>query len=235
MSGILTLIPTSLEELGSLRKESFELLNKACQDFDKNIIVVEDPKPARRRWLHWGLPREAIEQFVYLNEHDQSSVSEDLVASLKSGKNVFVMSDGGIPAFCDPGRMLVYLAHENKIKVTATSFENSLILALALSGFSEGAFHFAGFPPRENHKRKLFFKEAGQSKGTFVFMDTPYRLQRSLADLAEHYSGKAFIAMDLGREEEELVWGDMKQLVNKAYGKREFVAVLQGKTIAKLK
>jgi len=234
MSGILTLIPTSIDELGHLNKDAFNRLMIAAANADKNIIAVEDAKPARRRWLHWGLPREAIDNFFYLNEHKQEKGSDELISQLLVGKNVFVLSDGGMPAFCDPGRKLVYLAHGHKIKVTSSAVDNSLVLAISLSGFTEGAFHFGGFPPKDSDRRVDFFKKASNSLVPFAFMDTPYRLDRCLKELAEHYSGKICLGIDLGRENEEVVWGELKTVVKKLYGKREFVVVLCGKHGPKL-
>ena len=51
------------------------------------------------------------------------------------------MSDGGLPAFCDPGKELVAACHRNNVKVTSSPFQNSIVLALALSGFDH-ILHF---------------------------------------------------------------------------------------------
>ena len=64
---------------------------------------MEDPKPARRAWIRFGLDRKFIDNFVYYNEQTRIDILEDLVKELKSGKNVYLLSDCGLPAFCDPG------------------------------------------------------------------------------------------------------------------------------------
>ena len=228
MSGKLTLIPTSIEELGSIKQSTFEMLLQASQNLAHSIIVVEDPKPARRRWLHWGLPRETIEHFVYLNEHGQVELTPTLISELKNGKNVFLMSDGGVPAFCDPGRALVLACHQNNIKVRCFDLENSLLSAVAVSGLTEGAFEFLGFPPKESSTREQFFKSAlAHKEKVYAFMDTPYRLDRCLAELAQcgHSDVTMTLSVDIGRGTEEIFYGNITDLSQKSFGKREFVCI----------
>jgi len=155
MSGILTLVPTPIDEVSPLEQTAFELLNNAVtKDKENSIIVIEDLKPGRRRWLRWGLPRESVDDFVLYNEHSAKEISVELVKEIINGKNVYIMSDGGLPAFCDPGIELVDLCHKNNLKVTATPFQNSISLALSLSGFNHNKFIFEGFLPRDKKERQ---------------------------------------------------------------------------------
>lgn len=234
-SGTLTLIPTPLSEAGQLEPVAFDLLNTAATsetEKENSIFVIEDLKPGRRRWLQFKLPRESIESFVLYNEHTASVVSKELLSQLKSGKNVFLMSDGGLPAFYDPGVELVKMCHQNNIRVTSTPFFNSVVLALALSGFSHKKFWFEGFLPMDGAERLLVLKKLLTQKHPSILMDTPYRLKRVLEELLESWSSnstskKIFVAMDLNTETEELRLGTPKELllVIKDF-KREFVLVI---------
>lgn len=231
--GKLILVATPIEELGELKPSTKELLVQASSS-DDYMIAVEDPKPARRRWLHWGLPRAAIEKFVYYNEHQQINLLEDLLQEMKQGKAVLLLSDGGLPAFCDPGRSLVFRCHEEGVSVEATSFDNSLVLAVALSGFTEGAFNFMGFPPKANDERKAFFHKALESRDVCVFMDTPYRLERCVSEMALTFKKsekRILLAMDMGRETFQLEWGRAIHMQAKKWGKREFVCVIEGQRL----
>ena len=116
LQGKLTLIPTPISEDYMLHPEAVLSLRNAFDQ--KEIILVEDHKIARRRWLKWGLPREAIETFELYNEHNQKSSIPQIIESLKKGRNVYLMSDCGIPAFCDPGEALVDARHQAKIIIT---------------------------------------------------------------------------------------------------------------------
>jgi len=232
-SGTLTLIPTPLNDLGELEPVAFALLTKAALEESANsVFVIEDLKPGRRRWLQFKLPRETIESFVLYNEHTASTAAKELLSSLQSGKNVFLMSDGGLPAFYDPGVELVKMCHQNKIKVTSTPFCNSVVLALALSGFSHKKFWFEGFLPLDGAERITVIKKLLSQKHTSILMDTPYRLKRVLEEFAESWgsattSKKLFVAMDLNSETESLKLGSPKELLNSITDfKREFVLVV---------
>jgi 16S rRNA (cytidine1402-2'-O)-methyltransferase len=232
MTGKLTLVVTPIEELGELKEQTTLMLKKASEDLSRHIIAVEDAKPARRRWLHWGLPRETIENFVYYNEHEQKSLTSQFIKELKAGKDIYLMSDGGVPAFCDPGCSLVRACHEQGICVEVSSCDNSLISAVAVSGFTEGPFHFLGFPPKEKSERLEFFKKVNQLKEVCVFMDTPYRLERCLDEMKASLSDKKIcLAMDLGRDSGAIAWGKPAVLRKTPWGKREFVCVIEGQTL----
>lgn len=229
-TGTLTLIPTPLSEEGILEPVAFALLEKAAlTEAATSVFVIEDLKPGRRRWLQFKLPRETVESFVLYNEHTAADVSKALLAELKAGKNVFLMSDGGLPAFYDPGIELVKMCHQNHIKVTSTPFCNSVVLALALSGFSHKKFWFEGFLPLDNLERTAVIKKLVAAKHTSILMDTPYRLKRVLEEIRDVWSGnkKIFLAMDLNCPSEELRLGSPTELLGTISDfKREFILIL---------
>ncbi|MCO4753175.1 MAG: hypothetical protein KC478_01770 [Bacteriovoracaceae bacterium] len=228
MKGVLTLIPTPIDDENPLEQTAFNLLKNAVDSGD--IIAVEEAKTCRRRWLHWGLPREAIENFVLYNEHTRDDQAQELMQELSSGKNVYLMSDCGLPAFCDPGRRLVNLCHERAIKVTAAPFANSIALAMALSGFDHDRFIFEGFIPARGSERTKALKRILSQKEVSIVMDTPYRLKTLLSEMKE-LNGKreVFIGMELNTSEEELVRGRLATLVAPE-GKKEFVMVIGGQS-----
>ncbi len=230
-TGTLTLIPTPLAEVGELEPVAFKtLLEAATHDAENSVFVVEDLKPGRRRWLGFKLPRETIESFVLYNEHTLESAVKDLLLKLQLGKNVFLMSDGGLPAFYDPGVELVDLCHKNKIRVTSTPFFNSISLTIALSGFSHKKFWFEGFLPIDSSERQNAIKNIMNLKSTSILMDTPYRLKRVLEEFQASWGSskkKLFVAMDLNTETEELRRGSPKDLLKEISDfKREFVLVV---------
>ena len=112
MKGILYLIPTPIDNESKLHQDAVELIKTAPEG---SRFVVEDARPGRRRWLHYGLPREAIDDFICYNEQTHDLVRPEIIEVLSSGKNVFMMSDAGLPAFCDPGRALIEECHRKKI------------------------------------------------------------------------------------------------------------------------
>ena len=231
--GELILVPTPIDEVGGERSDLRSLLLKAWEN--GAAIVVEDEKPARRRWRSWDLPREAIDDFILYNEHARKENLPKLLEILRSGKDVYIQSDGGMPGFCDPGRDLIFEAQSQGIKVRCSAFYNSLIPAIAMSGFTEGEFSFLAFPPREKEERQDFLKNLTKSKMTQAFMDTPYRLERVCEELIslnwpKGNKQRIYLAMDINREEFDSFWGTIAELEKflklSPPGKREFVCVI---------
>lgn len=227
MKGVLTLVPTPIDDRHPLNPVAKSLLEQAIEK--KDIICVEEAKEGRRRWLRFGLPRETIEEFHLYNEHTRKEKKgEELISFLKKGKNVFLMSDCGLPAFCDPGQKLVERCHELKIKVTSTPFDNSIALAVALSGFPHGRFIFEGFIPVDSTLRAKAVKRIANQSEVSVIMDTPYRMKKLIDELARANPERmSFIGIELNQENERLVRGTLGDLSSKlAKEKKEFVMVV---------
>jgi 16S rRNA (cytidine1402-2'-O)-methyltransferase len=181
--------------------------------------------------LKWGLPRESIERFIVFNEHTQDKLFPEIIQELKKGKNAILMSDGGLPAFCDPGQTLVNACHENKIKVTSTPFPNSIALAVALSGFPHHEFHFAGFlPAQADERRNSIEKLARPELGALILMDTPYRLQTLMKEISvsKLKKRKIFVGTSLNTPEERLFRGSISTVLREmdSLNKVEFVIIL---------
>ncbi|MEI8347524.1 MAG: SAM-dependent methyltransferase, partial [Pseudomonadota bacterium] len=148
---------------------------------------------------------------------------------LQEGHNVYLLSDGGLPAFCDPGWELVDLCHQKGIKVTATPFASSVALSWALSGFPPGPFYFQGFPPAKSEERKDTLKKLLAMPSPVILMDTPYRLTALLEDLKLLLPAQRiiFLGLDLGTKEEQLYRGPSAGALELCRGKkREFVLIL---------
>ena len=224
----LILVPTPIQEELPLEPVAQARLLEDALKADV-MILVEEHKIGRQRWLKWGLPREAIEKFVLFNEHTQEKIQSDIIKELSNGKRVYLLSDCGLPAFCDPGQRLVDACHKKRIKVTATPYPNSVSLALALSGFSHASFVFSGFVPVKEPERSDWIKKELKRPETLIWMDTPYRLKKLLSDLIKLNPDRdVFLGCDLGGKEEFLIRGNVPAVL-KGIGekeKREFVMVI---------
>lgn len=225
---MLTLIPTPLQDDLPLETVALKILHENALK-ENTLLLVEEHKVARQRWLKWGLPREAIERFVLFNEHSQKTELPEVLKKLKAGMDVYLLSDCGLPAFCDPGQNLVDACHKQGIKVTATPFPNSIALAVSLSGFSHDTFVFSGFVPVKEPERTQWMKKELKRPETLIWMETPYRLKKILEELAA-LEGKreVFLALDLGSPSEELRRGKADRISSSVQvsEKREFVLVI---------
>jgi 16S rRNA (cytidine1402-2'-O)-methyltransferase len=224
----LILIPTPLQDDHPLEVVAKDLLLENCLHAD-TILLVEEHKVARQRWLKWGLPREAIEKFILFNEHTQDKILPEIMKELKSGKTAYLLSDCGLPAFCDPGQRLADACHLSGIKVTSTPFANSISLSIALSGFNHSSFVFSGFVPIKSPDRQDWMKKELKRSETLIWMETPYRLIKILDELIElKIKRHIFLACDLGGESELLLRGPVEHVRQKFSDqiKKEFVLLL---------
>lgn len=228
--GKLTLIPTPLNDTSPLHPDNLKILEEACLNPEQSLFLLEEPKSSRRRWISWGLDRSFIDSFKYFNEHSQDADQSEVISALRSNKNVYLISDEGIPVFCDPGARLVEACHDHGIEVDSGVFCNSLILALSLSGFNVDRFEFLGFPPLKDPQRSKWFKDFCSSNKCLALMDTAYRLGRVLSELKKNdLNHQYFLACDLNRESQWLKRGRIDEILKSYDGsKRDFVLVKQG-------
>jgi 16S rRNA (cytidine1402-2'-O)-methyltransferase len=229
MKAKLTLIPTPIDEESSLEQTAFDLLATASKDLVNNTVLVEDIKPCRRRWIRWGLSRDVVDSLVPYNEHNQETLIKDIIKKIQKGHNVYLMSDGGLPAFCDPGQKLVRACHESGVKVTSAPFSNSISLAVSLSGIDCSQFFFAGFLPRKTEARAEEISNIANMPYPVILMDTPYRLEKLLSEIKEAgVQRKVFLGMNLNSEEEELHFGSISSIHKRVKGKKaEFILILE--------
>ncbi|MDB9786975.1 SAM-dependent methyltransferase [Bacteriovoracaceae bacterium] len=226
--GKLILVATPIGDY-PLRQDTISQLEIGIE---KNaVFVVEELKIGRRRWIHWGLPRSVVDDFRCLNEHNAKKESYNIYDLLASGRDVFLMSDCGLPAFYDPGQELVNICHERGAQVTATAFDNSFALAIALSGFPHQQFFFAGhLPAKDKVLRQDKLTKLLENPDVVVLMDTPYRLVRLIEEVYDHPASSKrhyFLGMDLGTAQEECLRGNINSLRKKiGSNKREFVLVM---------
>lgn len=181
----LFLIPSSLDDQYSGGQVA---ANAVEQIAHLKHFAVENLKHARR-YLRKLLPELVIDEcsFFEMGKHAGPREMERALATLRSGADVGMISEAGLPAVADPGNNLVSAAHENGIKVVPIIGPGSVFLALMASGMNGQTFTFHGYLPRENQGRIKRIKELEQSVGrtgyTQIFMETPYRNEQLLEDI----------------------------------------------------
>jgi 16S rRNA (cytidine1402-2'-O)-methyltransferase len=221
----LYLLATPLNDQGLLPNDINQQVKLLAEDGAK--ILVEDHKVSRRKWLLWGQVREQIEFFELYNEHNYQERLSDVLDWLLEGKNVILMSDGGYPCLADPGSQLVAKCHEYQLPMTGLNANNSIGLALMLSGFETTTFEFSGFPPRDNKERSQFFKKWLGNQRVSVILETPYRLMKTVKEIQELNPKQEFLlGINLNREDEWVKRGSIGDLLRQVpVNKGEFVLV----------
>jgi 16S rRNA (cytidine1402-2'-O)-methyltransferase len=145
-------------------------------------FVVEQAKTARAFLKAAGTDTPLQElQLEELNEHTKADALDRLLAPLRAGHDIGLLSEAGCPAVADPGADLVALAQKENIRVVPLIGPSSLLLALMASGLNGQRFAFQGYlPAKEAERTKALRDLEGESrkrKQTQMFIETPYRNQ----------------------------------------------------------
>lgn len=167
-------------------------------------FVVEAEKTARKHLKALGVTTPIRElHMAELNEHTPAKDVAALLAPLKAGHDVGLISEAGCPAVADPGAQLVALAHEAGIPVVPLIGPSSILLALMASGANGQRFAFHGYLPVDGAERvktiKALEKQSREADQTQVFIETPYRNNALLTTLREALapSTRLAVACDL--------------------------------------
>jgi 16S rRNA (cytidine1402-2'-O)-methyltransferase len=112
-----------------------------------------------------------------------------LLAPLRAGQDLGLLSEAGLPAVADPGALLVAQAHREGFAVHSLAGSSSLTQALAASGLNGQCFAFQGYLPQEAGARAARIRELEQlsrkAKQTQLVIETPYRNQALLDALVQ--------------------------------------------------
>lgn len=167
-------------------------------------FAVENLKSARRylRKLDRTFPIDESTFFI-LNKKTPPTDLAGMLAPLRNGHDVAIISEAGCPGVADPGADLVALAHQNGEFVSPLTGPSSILLGLMASGFNGQSFAFNGYIPKERKKRVFTFKDyermVSKTGQTQIFMETPFRNNHLLEDLLNECLDTTFlcIACDL--------------------------------------
>ena len=179
MAGTLYLIPVPL---GPTAPQESLPTNVLAIVRPLTYFVVEQAKTARAFLKAAGTDTPLQElQLEELNEHTKEAELDRLLAPLRAGHNVGLLSEAGCPAVADPGANLVALAQKEGIRVVPLIGPSSLLLALMASGLNGQRFAFQGYLPAKEAERTKALRdlesESRKRQQTQLFIETPYRNQ----------------------------------------------------------
>jgi 16S rRNA (cytidine1402-2'-O)-methyltransferase len=155
------------------------------------------------------------------------------VEQIANGADAALISDAGTPAISDPGFLLVRSCIEAGIEVECLPGATALIPALVNSGLPADRFVFEGFLPHKKGRQSRL-AELAENKYSFILYESPHRLLKTLAQLAEVLGPdrKASVSRELTKIHEENARGTLEELINhfsKKTIKGEIVIVVAGK------
>ncbi len=160
--------------------------------------------------------------FEVLNEHTPSESVDALLAPALEGHDIGVISEAGCPAVADPGADLVAAAQRRGIEVVPLVGPSSILMALMGSGFNGQSFAFEGYLPQDSGRRNARLKEMerGVRRGqTQIFIETPYRNNRLIAELSKSLPGDMLlcVASDITGVRQSILTRPLRQWAKAAY------------------
>lgn len=205
-AGRLVVCPTPIGNLEDITGRALSVLREA------DVIACEDTRTTGVLCDRYGIdtPR------VRCDEHAELRAAPGLVARVRAGETVALVSDAGTPVVSDPGFALVRAVLDAGLPVEVLPGPSSVTTALVLSGLPADRWRFSGFLPR----RRAELEEAFRGTETLVAFESPRRLPATLAALAEVDPERpAAVCREISKLHEEAVRGTAAELASRFEGK----------------
>lgn len=155
--------------------------------------------------------------FTVLDEHTRPEDVARMLQPLENGEPMGVISEAGCPAVADPGADAVAVAQRKGLKVVPLVGPSSILMALMGSGFNGQSFAFNGYLPIEAGKRSAKLREMEtrirREGQTQIFIETPYRNNRLIAELVKSLPGqmRLCVASDITGKGENITTRTLSQ------------------------
>ena len=176
---------------------------------DCDLIAAEDTRVTAKLLAIHGIAK----PLTAYNDHNAVRERPKLIAKLRQGARIALVSDAGTPLISDPGFKLVREAIQEGLPVHAIPGASAVLTGLALAGLPTDRFVFAGFLPARSGERKTLLAELKAVRATLVFFESAQRLGESLADMADILGVRtAAVARELTKLHEEVRRGVLAEL-----------------------
>jgi len=196
-------VPTPIGNRDDMTLRAIETLKEV------DLITCEDTRHSRPLLEHYGVSKPVIA----LHDHNEAKKAPELIERAKTGTNIAVITDAGMPAVSDPGYRLLRACIENEIDYTVLPGPSALLTALVGSGFPVHAFYYGGFLPVKKGKRGKALTIAAESETTSIFFESPHRILSTLEILSsEHPDQQVCVARELTKKFETYHRGTAKEL-----------------------
>jgi 16S rRNA (cytidine1402-2'-O)-methyltransferase len=218
--GTLWVVATPIGNLGDLTPRAASALREASR------VLAEDTRRTRALLSHLGISGKPLDRF---DAHAPPALVQALVNRLLAGERLALVTDAGTPSVSDPGSRLVAAAAEAGARVVPLPGASAVLVALAASGFVQGAFRFVGFLPRSGEARRQALAELGAAREPVVLFEAPNRLRATLGELAATQPERpALVGRELTKRYEEFVRGTLAELAALERGWRGEITLVLG-------
>ena len=220
--GTLFVVSTPIGNLKDITLRALEVLSKV------DLIAAEDTRHTRKLLTHFDIRTPTTSY----HDHNKERRTPELLARLKGGEKIALVSDAGTPGISDPAYRLIRACVEEGVPVEVVPGATAFVAALVLSSLPTDRFVFEGFLPRKKGRKKRL--EALQNEPrTLIFYESPHRLARTLRDLEPLFGDRpAALVREITKKFQEVHRGTVAELnarLPQITLKGEFVLLIAGK------
>jgi 16S rRNA (cytidine1402-2'-O)-methyltransferase len=195
LSAGLYLVATPIGNLGDVTLRALETLAAA------DLVACEDTRVTARLLERYGI-RTALTPY---HDHNAAAARPKILARIRDGGAVALVSDAGTPLVSDPGYRLVRAAQDEGLAVTTVPGASAVLAALAVAGLPTDRFFFEGFLPPKDGARRARIAELARIPATLVLFESGPRIADALAALAEGLGDRtAAVCRELTKLHEEV-------------------------------
>ena len=221
-NGMLYIVSTPIGNLEDITVRAIRILKEV------DLIAAEDTRRTRQLLSHYDIHTPLTSYF----DGNQESKGEKLIAQLKAGGSIALVSEAGTPTVSDPGHRLVVQCIDANIPITPVPGVAACIAAASVAGLPLHAFVFEGFLSPKSGKRRRHFIELSQEKRTLIFYESPHRLMMFLQDALETLGDRHIVvARELTKKFEEVFRGLVSEALRKfeeTSPRGEFTILIEG-------
>ncbi|MCX7544067.1 16S rRNA (cytidine(1402)-2'-O)-methyltransferase [Marinicella gelatinilytica] len=225
-SGILYVVATPIGHLDDISYRAVEVL-KNC-----DLILCEDTRHSKRLLQNYNITTATRS----LHAHNEHHISASILAQIKQGSHMALISDAGTPLISDPGFPLIEQAHQQGIKVMPIPGASAVIALLSVAGLPVQPFTFHGFIPPKKNQRLAFYQSLLPLNQTHVFYESSHRIAKSLVDLSTILDSEARVCVgrELTKRFEHIYSGNAEEVSQQIqestnHQKGEFVIAVSGR------
>lgn len=219
--------------IGNLEDITYRVL-RTLKEVD--LIAAEDTRNSIRLLNHFEIKT----PMTSYHEYNKIEKAYQLVAKMREGKNIALITDAGTPGISDPGEDIVRICYEEGIPVTSLPGAAACITALTMSGLPTRRFAFEAFLPKDKKEHQAVLEELKTETRTIIIYEAPHHLVRTLQELHDTLGGdrRLTICRELTKRHEEklqMTLADSLSYYEVNEPRGEYVLIIAGRSREELK